>query len=322
MKNIKQDFYYPTMDHEVKIMIRNCRRCRAKRSSNREMPLKVHRDDILFVNSHFALDPVTLEGQKCYLVLVERYSGYPFVYQMKDCTLKSIMQTLTHHFFQFSCRPISIRSDAGKQFDSDQWKDFCRSYGANQQESSPAHQQSNSLAESTGVKKVKEILVHHGQLSRACMDEISHMRHQYLSNTSTSPYILLFGFRPRGKLPVFSSKYEQIDRNPLKIQREKKRECDEKLWNKHAKQLSLLRPGTQVDILQDSGKLSRGKWTRSGKVIGQGGNLDEYLVEDCITKARAIRNRKYLNPVYRKGVHFDKDLTSDSKIEAISPGNV
>ena len=82
------------------------------------MPLKVHRDDILFVNSHFALDPVTLEGQKNYLILVERYSGYPFVYLMKDCTLNSIMQALTHHFFQFSCRPISIRTDAGKQFQS------------------------------------------------------------------------------------------------------------------------------------------------------------------------------------------------------------
>ena len=79
------------MDHEIMIMIRNCRRCRAKSSSNREIPLKVHRDDILFVNSHFALDPVTLEGQKNYLILVERYSGYPFVYLMKDCTLNSIM---------------------------------------------------------------------------------------------------------------------------------------------------------------------------------------------------------------------------------------
>ena len=106
------------------------------------------------------------------------------------------------------------------------------------------------------------------------------------------------------------------------MQREKKRECDEKLWNKHAKQLSLLRPGTQVDILQDSGKLSRGKWTRSGKVIEQGGNLDEYLVEDCVTKARAIRNRKFLNPVYKKAVHFDKDLTSESEAEAKNLGDV
>ena len=102
LRNIRKDFWYPTMDHEVKTMIRTCRRCRAKRSSNREMPLKTHRDDILYVNSHFALDPVTLEGQKSYLVLVERYSGYPFVYLMKDCTLNSIMQVLTHHFFQFS----------------------------------------------------------------------------------------------------------------------------------------------------------------------------------------------------------------------------
>ena len=106
-------------------MIRNCRGCRAKRSPNQEMPLKMHRDDILFVNSHFALDPITLEGQKHYLILVERHSGYPSVYPMKDCTLPSIIRALTHHFFQFSCRPISLRTDAGKQFSSSAWDDFC-----------------------------------------------------------------------------------------------------------------------------------------------------------------------------------------------------
>ena len=315
LKNIRKDFWYPTLDHEVKMMIRSCRRCRAKRSSHREMPLKVHRDDILYVNSHFALDPITLDGQKNYLVLVERYSGYPFVYSMKDCTLNSIMQVLTHHFFQFSCRPISLRTDAGKQFGSQAWRDFCASYGANQQESSPGHQQSNSLAESTGVKKVKEILTHHGQLNRQCMDEICHMRTQYLKGTNASPYILLFGFRPRGKLPVLGNKFSPIDRAELTVQREKTREYDEKYWNKHAKQLSLLRPGTEVDILEHSGKLNRGRWTRSGVVIGQGTNLDEYLIEDTATGARAIRNRKFLNPVYKKGVHFDKDLVKESIID-------
>ena len=268
------------------------------------MPLKMHRDDILFVNSHFALDPITLEGQKHYLILVERYSGYPFVYPMKDCTLPSIIQVLTHHFFQFSCRPISLRTDAGKQFSSSAWDDFCKSYGANRQESSPGHQQSNSLAESTGVKKVKEILTHHGQLNRQCMDEISHMRQQYLKGTNASPYIMLFGFRPRGKLPTIGHKFDPVDRTELTIQRQKVRESDERHWNKHSKQLSLLRPGTQVDILEHSGKLNRGRWTRSGKVIEQGSNLDEYLVEDTVTGARAIRNRKFLNPVYAKGVHF------------------
>ena len=178
---------------------------------------------------------------------------------MKDCTLQSITKVLTNHFFQFPCRPVSIRTDAGTQFDGDSWKAFCKSYGANQQESSPAHQQSNSLAEATGVKKVKDILVHHGKLDRACMDEICHMRHQYFSHTSASPYILLFGFRPRGKLPVIGDKFSQVDRKPLTIQREKVRETEERYWNKHAKQLSLLRPGTKVDILQHAGKLSRGK---------------------------------------------------------------
>ena len=185
LRNIRRDSWYPTMDHEVKIMIRNCRRCRAKRSTNREMPLKPHRDDTLFLNSHFALDPVTLEGEKSYLILVGRYSGYPFVYGMKDCTLQSIMSVLTQHFFtMFSCCPVSIRTDAGKQLDSDVWKAFCKSYGAN-------------------------------------MDEICHQRHQYFSNTDASPYILLFGYRPRGKLPVLSHQYQQVDRTPLNKQREK-----------------------------------------------------------------------------------------------------
>ena len=91
---------------------------------------------------------------------------------------------------------------------------------------------------------------------------------------------------------------------------------------KHSKQLSLLRPGTQVDILEHSGKLNRGRWTRSGKVIEQGSNLDEYLIEDTTTGARAIRNRKFLNPVYAKGVHFNKDLVSQSKEEEDDDGKV
>ena len=45
-------------------------------------------------------------------------------------------------------------------------------------------------------------------------------------------------------------------------------------------ELSILCPGTQVDILQVAGKLNRGRWTRNGVVISQGSNVDEYLVED------------------------------------------
>ena len=43
--------------------------------------------------------------------------------------------------------------------------------------------------------------------------------------------------------------------------------------------------------------------------------MDEYLVEDTVTGARAIRNRKFLNPVYAKGVHFDKNLVTESPEE-------
>ena len=256
-----------------------------------------------------------MEGKKSYLVLVERYSGYPFVYPMTDCTLQKIMTVLSNHFFNFNCRPISIRTDSGTQFDNDSWKKFCRGYGANWQIASPDHQQSNALAECLGVKKTKDILIHHKELNRDCMDEICHLRQQYYSGTNASPYLLLFGHRPRGKLPILPHKYQMVDRKPLVDQRERLRQNQKSSWDKHAKELSVIRPGTKVDILQGAGKLNRGRWDRHGVVISQGANLDEYLVEDSDTGGRAIRNRKFLRPIYEKGVHFSTPVSEESDIE-------
>ena len=122
---------------------------------------------------------------------------------------------------------------------------------------SPDHQLSNALAESVGIKKTKETLIHHGGLSRDCMDEICHQQQQYFSGTDASPYVLLFGHCPRGKLPILAHKYQMVNRQPLTEQREIRRQNQKRHWDKHAKELSVIRPGTKVDILQGAGKLNR-----------------------------------------------------------------
>ena len=58
-----------------------------------------------------------------------------------------------------------------------------------------------------------------------------------LSGTNASPYIMLFGHRPHGKLPVLGHKYHDIDRAPLVEQRERlrMRRNTVKCLDKHAK---------------------------------------------------------------------------------------
>ena len=90
---------------------------------------------------------------------------------------------------------------------------------------------------------------------------------------------MLFGHRSRGKLPILAQKYQTVDRQPLAEQRENIRQNQKRNWDKHAKEPSIIRPGTKVNILQGAGKLNRGKWVRQGVVVRQGSNLDEYLIE-------------------------------------------
>lgn len=104
--------------------------------------------------SQVGVDLFEFSGSQ-YLVMVDRYSGYPFVKQLRSLTTSNITKILFNWFLDFGF-PISIRSDGGPQFRSE-FGAFCDKHNIKHELSSPYHAQSNGLAESA-VKNVKYLL--------------------------------------------------------------------------------------------------------------------------------------------------------------------
>ena len=90
-----------------------------------------------------------------YLVLVDRFSGFPLVKKLKSLTSSAICSHLLSWFHDFGF-PFVLRSDGGPQFRSD-FSAFCKRHDIRHETSSAYFPQSNGLAENA-VKSTKRLL--------------------------------------------------------------------------------------------------------------------------------------------------------------------
>ena len=91
-----------------------------------------------------------------YLIVVDYFSRYPEVVQLKSTTSTSVIKALKSIFSHHGV-PSVFMSDNGPQFVSQAMKEFAASYGFSLVTSSPLYPQSNGLAERT-IQTVKGLL--------------------------------------------------------------------------------------------------------------------------------------------------------------------
>ena len=94
-------------------------------------------------------------GGKHYIVMVDKYSGFPWVSPLRSLTSSAILGKLENWFLDFGL-PNVIRSDGGPQFRSE-FDKYCDLKGIKKETSSAYHPKSNGLAESA-VKNMKHLL--------------------------------------------------------------------------------------------------------------------------------------------------------------------
>ena len=82
---------------------------------------------------------------KDFVAVVDRYSGYIWVKQLKKTATSNVTKVLMDIFREFGY-PLSIYSDNGPQFRGP-FDDFCHDYGITHVTSSPYNPSSNGLAE-------------------------------------------------------------------------------------------------------------------------------------------------------------------------------
>ena len=91
-----------------------------------------------------------------YLLVVDYFSKYPEVLQLKSTTSVSVISALKSVFSRHGI-PEVVRSDNGPQYSSAEFMSFASSYGFQHLASSPKFLQSNGQAERS-VQTIKNLL--------------------------------------------------------------------------------------------------------------------------------------------------------------------
>ena len=139
-------------------------------------------------------------NKKTYVVIVDYYSRYPEVLELKSTTSGAVISTLKSVLSMYVI-PQTIRSDSGPHYTSEEFARFASTYGFKRVTSSPHFPQSNGPPERT-VQTVKNLL----KLSTDPYLALLSYRATLLPWCKLSPGELLMGRQLRTSVPQLSQK--------------------------------------------------------------------------------------------------------------------
>jgi transposase InsO family protein len=141
------------MNSDIKNMVDGCDACQLLRPSQQK-------EELMQTTAERPMEMVSadlfeISGKK-YLVMVDRYSGFPFVAQLTRTTTCAVTEQMLSVFQDWGF-PEAVRTDGGPQFRTE-FKEFCDAHDIKHETSSPYNSQSNGHAEAA-VKNMKHLLI-------------------------------------------------------------------------------------------------------------------------------------------------------------------
>ena len=246
-----------------------------------------------------------------YPVIVDRYSGWPYVCQLTGAS-PALVKKLREFFVAYGIAE-ELASDGGPEFTAAFTQQFLRDWGVSHRLSSVPYPHSNTRAE-IGVKSAKCMIMENtGSQGDVGIPTFQRAMLTY-RNTLTphdkrSPAEIVCGRQIRDFVPVMPGKYEPCDtwtdtaENREKALMERHAKEVEALLP-HTKKMPRLKVGNRVRIQNQTGNAPR-RWDKSGQVVEVRKNdqyairctdLGESLFEtvnsfDCTSRTR--RNRAH-----------------------------
>ena len=240
---------------------------------------------------------------KEYLLVVDRYSGWPVVGQAKAGTAEELVRLLRGYFATYGV-PEEMATDGGAQYVSKVTQDFLRLWGVRHRLSSAYFPHSNLRAE-TGVKSIKRLITSNtGPGGSLDCDAFTRALLMYRNtpdrDTGVSPAQVLFARRLRDSVPVGPGGLVlRPDWVLTKDAREKalakRHRLREEELGQHTKALVELSPGDVVQVQNQTGPHAN-KWDMSGVVVESLG-FDSYVVKVDGSGRLTKRNRRFLRPI-------------------------
>ena len=274
--------WWPGISREIVRMIERCPQCSRDRVLNREplIPTSLPHHPWQKVGSDlFMRDGIT------YLLVVDYYSRYPEVIQLKTTTTQSIIHALRSIFSRHGI-PQILMSDNGPQYSSQEFAAFASQYGFTHTTSSPHYPQSNGLAERT-VKTAKGLLKESTDPHLALLT----YRATPLPWCNLSPAELLMGRKLRTNVPATTTSLVP-QWEFLATFREKDRERKVK-QKQHYDQRHRTRPLPEIPN-NSAVWINTGGNSIPGQTVTQSTTPRSYLVQTPSGTLR--RNRSQINP--------------------------
>ena len=292
LRRARQVVYWPNMTNDIQNVVRSCEHCATLLPSQPVESLMSPTPPKQPLE-HVAADLFHLSGWE-YLILVDRYSGWPLVVRCgRSAASSDIIAKLKAWIMDLEA-PSKVSTDGGPQFRSQEFKSFCKEWGIQHIQSSPYNHQSNGAAEAA-VKTIKHLVqktTKNGDLNNDAFREGLLELRNTPGETGRSPAQLLFGRSLRSKLPVHPSSFqpspESVFASPEPLS-----ERGGSRYELRGRDLPVLEEGRMVR-LQNQRTL---RWDAIGKIVSRHERGRSYVVglEDGGT---CWRNRRFLRPYY------------------------
>jgi len=296
-KLASQYYYWPHLPRQIEQMINACEHCHKFLPS---LPKETMADCMATgPMSDVAID-IFEYGSLHYLIMVCRFSGYPFVAKLKNMTTAECISHLEGWMLDYGF-PLRLRHDGAPSF-RDSFHSWCHKNNIIPELSSAYYPASNALSE-VHVKSMKHLLAKTIASHEDYHKAISAFRAAPRAD-GVSPNQLFFGRNLRN--PALPALPQHLDFDQALLRRQEAKEHDVQAYDEHARDLPVLSVGDEVSI-QNRSTL---RWDTPGKVVAIRDNKRSYIVENLITGNNVLRNRRFLRPS-----PVSSDRTSDASDE-------
>ena len=288
--------FWPTMANDIKTTIDACHACRkADPRQQRSSPKLGSRDaENMYPMSDVGIDLMNVAGKE-YIIMVDRFSGFPFVAKLTHTSTRAIIDKLMT-WFSVEGMPRRIRSDGGPQFRGP-FEEWCECTGIIHEKSSAYNPESNGLAEAA-VKNVKRVLMASMETGEDPNNALVIWR-TTPKHDGPSP-AALFRHRelrlPGPDLPSQEKSEEFYTTNEMrKFVKQRQSQMDRTLKTVEKK-------GTHYDPIEEDVRVdvydtSSGQWLLDfADTVKVRENQKSYVLRAATSGKTIIRNRRYIRP--------------------------
>ena len=198
---VKRYFLWPRMRQDIQLYCKQCHVCATKKQAGNPQRASMQRYDAGLPMEEICIDlkgpyPESDRGNKYVLVVVDSFTKWMEAYPIPNAEAKTVAEKLVMEFISRFGVPFWIKSDQGRQFQSEVFEKICELLGVEHRTSTAFHPQGNSRAERM-VKVVGNLLSAFCTSQKTWDDNLPLMTLAYRSTlhevTGFSPNYMTFG---------------------------------------------------------------------------------------------------------------------------------